>query len=36
LRWWRADCALGGLRNARRAGVGLGEQARLASDWLAD
>src|SRR5689334_11692429 len=31
-----ATVLVGGLRNARRAGVGLGEQARLASDGLAD
>ena len=31
-----ATLMLGGLRNARRAGVGLAEQARLANDGLAD
>jgi serine phosphatase RsbU (regulator of sigma subunit) len=31
-----ATLMIGGLRNARRAGVGLAEQARLASDGLAD
>ena len=31
-----ATLMVGGLRNARRAGVGLAEQARLASDGLAD
>jgi serine phosphatase RsbU (regulator of sigma subunit) len=31
-----ATVLVGGLRNARRAGVGLGEQARLASEGLAD
>jgi serine phosphatase RsbU (regulator of sigma subunit) len=30
-----ATLMIGGLRNARRAGVGLAEQARLASDGLA-
>ena len=31
-----ATLMIGGLRNARRAGVGLAEQARMASDGLAD
>jgi serine phosphatase RsbU (regulator of sigma subunit) len=31
-----ATLMIGGLRNARRAGVGLAEQARLASDGLAE
>src|SRR6185503_5024554 len=31
-----ATIMIGGLRNARRAGVGLGEQVRLASDGLAE
>ena len=31
-----ATLMIGGLRNARRAGVGLAEQTRLASDGLAD
>ncbi len=33
---WLATLMVGGLRNARRAGVELAEQARIASDGLAD